>query len=532
VDHHLRRNKLSARLPELEIDALLVTRLPNVRYLTGFTGSNGQALVTSDGDGDVFMTDGRYTEQSRREVPDMRRETYLAEFATMFAKACRDAKVSRVGFETAGITYKLWEQLSATEGVSLVPVGPEIERLRWVKDRDEIALLDRAQAITDEAFDRIQAKLVEGITERDVALELEWAMRQAGAEGLSFDSIVAFGESAAEPHHHPSDRALKPGDVVKFDFGALYGGYHADMTRTIAFGEPPAEIREIHALVTHAERAGIEAVRERHRPGRPGRGLQPLARPRRRAGDPRRSDPPRGLGGRPPRWRRRHRGAGRVHPGARGRPDRGHGRDHRGRRPGDRDVDPGARGGMSVSTNDLKNGMTLQLDGELWTVLDFLHHKPGKGQAVVRTKLRNVKTGNVLDRTFRADEKVGLAIVEKQDMQFLYRDGSDFVFMNTSTYDQITVPEGVAGDAAKYLSEGAGAVVAVYEGNAISVELPAAVVLSVTKTDPGVKGDRVSGALKPATLQTGIRVQVPLCVEEGDRVKVDTRTGEYLTREK
>ena len=261
MDHHLRRNKLSARLPELEIDALLVTRLPNVRYLTGFTGSNGQALVTSGGDGDVFMTDGRYTEQSRREVPDMRRETYLAEFATMFAKACRDAKVSRVGFETAGITYKLWEQLSATEGVSLVPVGPEIERLRWVKDRDEIELLDRAQAITDEAFDRIQAKLVEGITERDVALELEWAMRQAGAEGLSFDSIVAFGESAAEPHHHPSDRALKPGDVVKFDFGALYGGYHADMTRTIAFGEPPAEIREIHALVTHAQRAGIEAVR-------------------------------------------------------------------------------------------------------------------------------------------------------------------------------------------------------------------------------------------------------------------------------
>jgi elongation factor P len=187
---------------------------------------------------------------------------------------------------------------------------------------------------------------------------------------------------------------------------------------------------------------------------------------------------------------------------------------------------------MSVSTNDLKNGMTLQLDGELWTVLDFLHHKPGKGQAVVRTKLRNVKTGNVLDRTFRADEKVGLAIVEKQDMQYLYRDGNDFVFMNTSTYDQITVPEQVAGDAANYLSEGANAVVAVYEGNAISVELPAAVVLAVAKTDPGVKGDRVSGALKPATLETGITVQVPLFVEESDRVKVDTRTGEYLTREK
>jgi len=187
---------------------------------------------------------------------------------------------------------------------------------------------------------------------------------------------------------------------------------------------------------------------------------------------------------------------------------------------------------MSVSTNDLKNGMTLQLGGELWTVLDFLHHKPGKGQAVVRTKLRSVKTGNVLDRTFRADEKVGLAIVEKRDMQYLYRDGDSFVFMDTSTYEQTSVPEQVAAGAAKYLSEGASAVVAVYEGNAISVELPAAVVLRVAKTDPGVKGDRVSGAMKPATLETGITVQVPLFVEQGDRVKVDTRTGEYLTREK
>ena len=143
-----------------------------------------------------------------------------------------------------------------------------------------------------------------------------------------------------------------------------------------------------------------------------------------------------------------------------------------------------------------------------------------------------MKTGNVLDRTFRADEKVGLAIVEKRDMQYLYRDGDSFVFMDTSTYEQTSVPEQVAGGAAKYLSEGASAVVAVYEGNAISVELPAAVVLRVAKTDPGVKGDRVSGAMKPATLETGITVQVPLFVEQGDRVKVDTRTGEYLTREK
>jgi elongation factor P len=187
---------------------------------------------------------------------------------------------------------------------------------------------------------------------------------------------------------------------------------------------------------------------------------------------------------------------------------------------------------MSVSTNDLKTGMTLDLDGDLWTVLDFLHHKPGKGQAVVRTKLRNVRSGAVLDRTFKADEKVGLAILEKREMQYLYREGDSFVFMDTESYEQHPVPAAIVGDAARFLSEGFTAIVAMYEGNPISVELPAAVVLSVSHTDPGVKGDRVSGALKPATLETGLTVQVPLFVEEGDRVKVDTRTGQYLTREK
>jgi len=187
---------------------------------------------------------------------------------------------------------------------------------------------------------------------------------------------------------------------------------------------------------------------------------------------------------------------------------------------------------MSVSTNDLKNGMTLELDGQLWTVLDFLHHKPGKGQAVVRTKLRNVKSGAVLDRTFKHDEKVGLAILEKKDMQYLYLDGDNLVFMDTETYEQHPVSTEVAGNAVKYLTEGFTAVVSLYEGNAIGVELPAAVTLRVTQSDPGMRGDRVSGALKPATPETGITVQVPLFVEEGDRVKVDSRTGEYLTREK
>ncbi len=187
---------------------------------------------------------------------------------------------------------------------------------------------------------------------------------------------------------------------------------------------------------------------------------------------------------------------------------------------------------MSVSTNELKRGMTLDLDGTLFQVLEFQHVKPGKGGAFVRTKLRNVKTGAVIDRTFNAGVNVGLAIVERKEMQYLYRDGDDFVFMDTATYEQHHVPSGVVGDATNYLTEGATAIVAVHEGNAIGVELSASVVLRVVKTDPGVKGDRVSGALKPATLETGLTVQVPLFVDEGDLVKVDTRSGEYLTREK
>jgi elongation factor P len=187
---------------------------------------------------------------------------------------------------------------------------------------------------------------------------------------------------------------------------------------------------------------------------------------------------------------------------------------------------------VSVSTNDLKTGMTLQLDGELWQVLGFQHVKPGKGHAFVRTKLRNIRSGVVLDRTFRADEKVGLAILERREMQFLYRDGDDLVFMDQETYEQHHVPSVVVRDASRFLVEGATAVIAIYEGTPIGVELPAATVLRVTKTDPGVKGDRVSGAVKPATLETGITVQVPLFVEEGERVKVDTRSGQYLERVK
>jgi elongation factor P len=184
----------------------------------------------------------------------------------------------------------------------------------------------------------------------------------------------------------------------------------------------------------------------------------------------------------------------------------------------------------AITTNELKNGMTLELDNGLFTVVEFQHVKPGKGGAFVRTTLRNARTGAVIDRTFRAAERVEQAILEKKDMQFLYHDGDDFVFMDSVTYDQLHVSPAALGEAAGYLVPNASANLALFRGEIVSVDLPASVELAITDTEPGIQGDRVSGARKPATLETGKSVQVPLFVNVGDRVKVDTRTGEYITR--
>ena len=185
---------------------------------------------------------------------------------------------------------------------------------------------------------------------------------------------------------------------------------------------------------------------------------------------------------------------------------------------------------MSISTNDLKNGMALNLPEGLMTVVEFQHVKPGKGGAFVRTKLKNYRTGAVLDRTFRADEKVQLAMIDKREMQFLYREGSDYVFMDNETYDQLHVSLESIGNAANFLKEGDTATLPTYNSEVIGVDLPAAVELVVSDTEPGMQGDRVSGARKAATLETGLVVQVPLFVNVGDTLKVDTRTGEYLSR--
>jgi elongation factor P len=183
-----------------------------------------------------------------------------------------------------------------------------------------------------------------------------------------------------------------------------------------------------------------------------------------------------------------------------------------------------------ATTNDLKNGLVLNLDGQLWTVTAFQHVKPGKGGAFVRTTLKNVLTGKVVDKTFNAGTKVDTATVDRRDMTFLYRDAGDFVFMDGTTYDQIHIPAETVGDAADYLLENQSAMVALHADVALYVELPASVELVISHTDPGLQGDRSTGGTKPATLETGAEIQVPLFLSSGEKVKVDTRDGRYLGR--
>jgi elongation factor P len=183
-----------------------------------------------------------------------------------------------------------------------------------------------------------------------------------------------------------------------------------------------------------------------------------------------------------------------------------------------------------ATTNDLKNGMTLDIDGQLWTVVEFQHVKPGKGPAFVRTKLKQVLTGKVVDKTFNAGVKIEIAILEKREMNFLYKEGEDFVFMDNKTFDQMNISAATVGDSAQYMLENTEAIVAIHKNNPLYIELPASVVLTITYTEPGLQGDRSSGGTKPATVETGIQIQVPLFIKQDEKVLVDTRDGSYLGR--
>lgn len=257
-----RRAKLVLAMAERELDALLVTRLLNVRYLSGFTGSNAALLITSDGA--TLATDGRYVTQSAQESPDVERVIDRALLTTLIAKGGA-LRVARIGFEAHDMTVEQHTGLTASSPnerstPALVPAGRLVERLRAVKDEDEIALLREACAIGDRAFAALLPSIAAGCSERQLGIALEDLMRGEGGDGPSFETIVATGPHSAIPHHRPTDRLVERGDFVKFDFGSLFRGYHADMTRTVVVGEPADWQREIYDVVRRSQAAGVDAL--------------------------------------------------------------------------------------------------------------------------------------------------------------------------------------------------------------------------------------------------------------------------------
>jgi Xaa-Pro aminopeptidase len=219
------------------------------------------------------LTDGRYAEQARHEAPDLNRTVYSGQFTRAFGDACAGLGVHTIAFEASGVSYKLYTELLAT-GVELIPTTDEIESLRTIKDPEELRAVEAAQAVADDAFEAIVLKLSEGVTEKEIALELDTTMRRLGADALAFETILAFGESAAEPHHTPAKRALARGDVVKMDFGCVIDGYHSDMTRTVFFGDPSPDLRAVYEVVRTAQQIGVETAR----PGMSGGELDAVVR--------------------------------------------------------------------------------------------------------------------------------------------------------------------------------------------------------------------------------------------------------------
>jgi len=545
--HAARRARVQEKIAEAGADAVLVTAAPNVRYLTGLASSNAAVLVPAAGAA-VLATDSRYALAAQRDCPDV--ELLTERFIEPRLAAEMTARGWRtVAFEAHEMTVERHAELAAAaQGVTIVPFGRKIEELRTVKDPHELELLATACRISCQAIADVFALIRPGLTERRLAAALEARMTDLGAEGPAFDTIVASGPNGAIPHHSPTDRPLRRGDLVTMDFGASYGGYHADMTRTVALGEPAGWQREIYELVAAAQRSGIEAAR----PGAELGDVDAAARDMiRDAGHGEHFG--HGLG----------HGVGlEIHEA----PMIGYSRTGKLASRVPVTVEPGVylpgRGGVRIedvlivgadgtgllttttrellvllpgdvnvaTTNDLKNGMTLNLDGQLWTVVEFQHVKPGKGGAFVRSKLKNVMSGKVVERTFNAGVRVDVANVDRREMQYLYREGDDFVFMDTQDYEQPRVPASVVGGAADYLLGEQTVTVAFNDGVPLYVDLPAAVELTISQTDPGVQGDRSTGGTKPATLETGATVQVPLFISTGEKIKVDTRTGQYLGR--
>ena len=401
-----------------------------------------------------------------------------------------------VAFEADHVTVAGHESLASRAAPSSCRRPASSQRLRAVKDEGELEAIRRAARVTDAVYERLAQEPLVGRSEAEVAWWIEQTLREEGAEAPAFAAIVASGPNAALPHHHPGDRRIGPGETVIVDAGAQVGGYCSDCTRTFATGaaarRAPARLRALP--LGAGDRARGRARRRAPRSDLDGiartrdRGVRPRARPAR----PRPRRRPRGAraaGAAPDldrharRGQRRHRRAGRL-PGRAGRrQDRGprrRGREtaprsltglHEG--PADASTRIAAAVAETVSTNQFKNGMHVEVDGQVWRIVEFQHVKPGKGGAFVRTKLKSVGTGAVVDKTFRAGEKMPRIRTETKNVQYLYDAGDDVIFMDEETYEQLTLPRGDVAEELDFLQPSSSVQLLVVDGSPAGVQLPA-----------------------------------------------------------
>ena len=533
------------RLAALLDEPLLVTNGVNVRYLTGLQSSNAAVLVEPDGEATLF-TDFRYAQKARA-LDGVRFEqtarAVIGDLATRLAGRT-------IWIEAHVVTVAANEQLR-DGGVETVPQTGLVERLRAIKEPGEIATMREAAELSDRVFGALADEPFTGRTERELAWRVRELFHEHGASELAFDTIVAAAENGASPHADVRDAAIPANTLVTIDAGCRVDGYASDCTRTFATGELPDELARAYERLPRGAARGARRVRpgcqrprrrrgraRRDRSGRLGRAVWPRARPRCRA---RRARAAGGAGRVHRHIRVRQRDqlrAGDLHSGPWRRPDRGHGARHRRRlgapharaqRADDRQVTSAAVADV-VSTNEFKNGMHIELEGAVWRIVEFQHVKPGKGGAFVRTKVKSVDSGSVVDKTFRAGEKFPRVFTEVKNMQYLYDSGDEVVFMDESTYEQMSLPHASLEAELPYMQPSTPVQLLFVGGKPSGVQLPSSIELAVTDTEPGVKGDTVSNVTKPATLETGAVVAVPLFVNPGDRIKVDPREGRYISR--
>ena len=544
------RNKMQG----LNLQGMIIANPVNIKYLTKIEAEGILLLTRKE---NIFITDGRYMEYVSsiitpfdEIVVDDQKNISKDEYENFFL-FCEN-----VGFEEKYLSFAIYKDFIRKYKINnFVEAEEIISSLRTIKDNEEIANIKKACEVTDECFKMLLEYIKPGLTEKQIARKIH-EFYLDNSEGESFETIVASGENSSKPHAIVTDRVINPKDIITIDMGCKINGYCSDMTRTIFIGEPTQEQKNIYNLVLENQQRALNEMRDGasiktivkgvestfnlqnhtliHSLGH-GVGLEihepPIVSLKNDSLLKENmvvTDEPRNLFTRK-FWSKNRR----------------HGSYYKERCDFLDRIKKRVYNTLSIfilkierriimaavySAGDFRNGTTFEMEGNVYRIVEFQHVKPGKGAAFVRTKLKNVITGAVLEKTFNPGDKFPAAEIENKEMQYLYNDGDLYYFMDNETYDQIPLNKEQLGDCLKYLKENMQVKILSYKGKVFAVEPPIFVELEVTYTEPGFAGNTTTTSGKPATVETGLELQVPMFVNIGDIIRVDTRTCQYMER--